>query len=111
MPVTPVEVPPMTVGLGGVFAEALRDVARCPIPVSRCDAHRMLRELRGYAILSGDVGGNPRDIDAVVEAMLSVSALGNAARWWAPEIDVNPLIVGPPGHGAVAVDAVVLHGK
>ena len=41
------------VGLGGVDVEALGDVAMRLAPVSLAEAHAMLDELRGAAVLRG----------------------------------------------------------
>jgi len=99
--------PILTVGLGGVMTEVLRDVSMRPVPVSRAEARCMLAELRGFALLEGFRGAPPADIGALLDAILGLSALADAYRASAPEIDVNPVIVGPVGHGVTAVDAVV----
>jgi acyl-CoA synthetase (NDP forming) len=98
--------PVLTVGLGGIFAELLRDVAQRPVPISRLDARLMLRELRASAVLDGVRGAPAYDEDRVVDAMLSLSAFADAVRDRGPEIEINPLVVHPRGRGAVAVDIV-----
>jgi acetate---CoA ligase (ADP-forming) len=77
--------PMVTVGLGGIPAEALADVAVRVAPVGVADALAMLRELRGAAVLTG-----ARIAPRVVEA------------------EVNPLVA--TAAGAVAVDALVVPG-
>jgi acetate---CoA ligase (ADP-forming) len=99
--------PVLTVGLGGVLTEVLRDVAQRPVPVSRAEARRMLKELRGATVLDGFRGRPPADVEALIETMLGLSALGEAWRDLRPEVDLNPVIVGAAGEGAVAVDALV----
>lgn len=98
--------PVLTVGLGGIFTELLRDVAQRPVPISRLDARLMLRELRAAAVLDGVRGAPAYDEDRVVDAMLSLSAFADAVRDRGPEIELNPLVVHPRGRGAVAVDIV-----
>jgi acyl-CoA synthetase (NDP forming) len=98
--------PVLTVGLGGIFTELLRDVAQRPVPISRLDARLMLRELRASAVLDGVRGAPAYDEDRVVDAMLSLSAFADAVRDRGPEIEINPLVVHPRGRGAVAVDIV-----
>ena len=51
--------PILTVGLGGVLTEVLRDVAQRPVPVSRAEARRMLAELRSGWVLDGFRGRPP----------------------------------------------------
>ena len=72
--------PILTVGLGGVLTEVLRDVAQRPVPVSRAEARRMLKELRSGWVLDGFRGRPPADVDALLDTMLGLSALADAWR-------------------------------
>jgi acyl-CoA synthetase (NDP forming) len=99
--------PILTVGLGGVLTEVLRDVVQRPVPVSRAEARRMLAELRGGWVLEGVRGRPAADVDALLDTMLGLSALADAWRDREPEIDLNPVVVLERGRGAVAVDALV----
>jgi acetate---CoA ligase (ADP-forming) len=96
--------PFLMVGLGGVFVEVLKDVAIRLLPVSESDAMEMLRELRGYKILQGVRGQPPRDIKALARAMTGLSDLFAAHRASLSDLEINPLMVGGEGKGAVAVD-------
>jgi acetate---CoA ligase (ADP-forming) len=99
--------PILTVGLGGVLTEALRDVVQRPVPVSRAEARRMLAELRSGWVLEGFRGRPAADVDALLDTMLGLSAVADAWRDRKPEIDLNPVVVLERGRGAVAVDALV----
>ncbi len=99
--------PILTVGLGGVLTEVLRDVVQRPVPVSRAEARRMLAELRSGSVLDGFRGRPAADVDALLDTMLGLSALADAWRDRRPEIDLNPVVVLERGRGAVAVDALV----
>ena len=55
-------VPALVVGLGGVWTEALDDVAVVPLPASTPRIERALRSLRGAPLLSGSRGRSPADI-------------------------------------------------
>jgi acyl-CoA synthetase (NDP forming) len=99
--------PILTVGLGGVMTEVLRDVSMRTVPVSRVEVRKMLEELRGSALLRGFRGSPPADVEALVDAILGLSALADTYRSSNPEIDLNPVIVGQIGGGVTAVDAVV----
>jgi len=43
----------------------------------------------------------------VIKAVEAVAAFAEAGRGLIEELDVNPLLVMPPGQGAVAVDALI----
>ena len=66
----------------------------------------MINEIQGRAMLDGERGAPPADLDALAEALsrLSVFAHENADRL--ESIDINPFIVMPKG--AVAVDALIV---
>ncbi|MGH7767511.1 MAG: acetate--CoA ligase family protein [Candidatus Binatia bacterium] len=100
--------PLLMVGLGGIFVEVLKDVAIRLLPVSETDAMEMLRELRGYRVLQGVRGQPPRDIKALVRAMTGLSDLFAAHRSFLSDFEINPLMVGGEGEGAVAVDVRVV---
>ena len=96
--------PLVTFGLGGIYVEALRDVAFRVAPFSRREADAMIREIRAHALLEGIRGRPEADTEAIVEALLRVGQLVTDF----PEIvelDINPLIVYEKGRGALALDA------
>lgn len=98
--------PMVMVGLGGVFVEVLKDVAFRICPISERDARDMLDELKGAALLRGARGGEPVNIDAIVDVLLRVGGEGGLLVDGATdvaEIDINPLIVSR--ESAIAVDA------
>ncbi|AZM53867.1 pimeloyl-CoA synthetase [Streptomyces sp. WAC 01529] len=97
--------PTVTVGLGGVLVEVLRDVAVRVPPFGEDQAKAMLRELRGRALLDGVRGAAPADVDALVEVVLRVERLALELGGSLAELDINPLMVLPRGQGAVALDA------
>ncbi len=109
--------PTVLVGIGGVLAEAVADVAIRLVPITRVDAEEMLDQLETQALL-GEFRGEPAvDRQAMVELLLALSDAAGAApddavagAGSAPgevvvAIDLNPLIIsaGRP----VPVDALV----
>jgi acetyl-CoA synthetase (ADP-forming) len=92
------------VGIGGVLAEALADVAFRLVPVERVDAEEMLDDLGARALFGPVRGEPPVDRDALVDVLLALSRLA-ADRPDIVSVDVNPLVVvdGRP----IAVDALV----
>jgi acetyltransferase len=96
--------PFLMVGLGGIFVEVLKDVAIRLLPVNESDTREMLKELRGYKILQGVRGQGPRDIEALIKAMVGLSEIFAAHRDHLSELEINPLMVRAKGAGVAAVD-------
>jgi acyl-CoA synthetase (NDP forming) len=100
------------VGLGGIAVEILNDVALAPAPVSVERARTMIGTLRGAPLLTGARRRPPLDVDAIAAAVASVSWLAVDLGPRLVDLEVNPLIVGRLGEGAVAVDGrATLHPK
>jgi acetate---CoA ligase (ADP-forming) len=99
--------PLVVVGLGGILAEVLDDVAIRLAPVDADEAAAMLHELRGGAVLAGVRGRPGIDRPAVIEAIVRLGHL-LVEDATIVEVDANPLISGPGG--TAAVDALVVVG-
>jgi acyl-CoA synthetase (NDP forming) len=96
-------------GLGGVWVEALRDVAFRLVPLTPRDAHQMVREIRGFPLLEGHRGQPPVDLASLERALLALSAFLEKHPE-VREVDLNPVFAYP--QGCLAVDArVVLDGE
>ncbi|HEV3175324.1 MAG TPA: acetate--CoA ligase family protein [Stellaceae bacterium] len=93
------------VGAGGVLVELIGDVEVALAPLSAETAESMLKRLRVWPLLQGFRGYPRRDIAAVVDALVKLGELAAALEGRLLELDVNPLLVGPEGEGAVAADA------
>jgi acetyltransferase len=99
--------PVIVCGFGGIFVELLKDIAIGIPPVSREQAHCLLQELRGWTLLTGLRGKPPADVDALCDAIVSVSNLAVSLGEQLLALDINPLVVHATNHGVVAVDALV----
>lgn len=95
--------PILMFGLGGIYVEVLKDVSFRMCPVTPEEAREMIGEIRAHALLRGARGEAPSDIEAIVDAICRVSALAMDFDDIA-ELDINPLIVGERGAGAIAAD-------
>jgi acetyltransferase len=95
--------PLVMLGLGGIYVEALKDVAFRVAPFSRQEAAEMMREMRSYKLLLGVRGEARADLAALEDALLKVSQLVTDFREIV-EMDINPLIVFEEGKGAVGID-------
>jgi len=98
--------PMLTLGTGGIFVEVLKDVSMLMVPTTPDAVRRVLMRLRGAALLAGARGREPANIDAIVEAVMGLSALAEDLGESIAEIDVNPLVALPDG--AVVVDALII---
>ena len=100
----PVFGPLVAFGLGGIHVEVLRDVRFRIAPLTDRDADDLLHEIKGAPLLRGYRGHPPADIDALRELLLRVSRLAVDVPEIV-EVDLNPVIALPPGHGCRIVDA------
>jgi acyl-CoA synthetase (NDP forming) len=97
--------PVLMFGLGGIAVEILKDVAFRIVPLEPRDAAQMIREIKGFPMLTGYRNLPPVDLDFLERMVLQVSdfvwAHGEIA-----EMDLNPVIA--HGGGALAADARVI---
>jgi acyl-CoA synthetase (NDP forming) len=89
-------------GLGGVYAEVMRDVAVALAPVDHAEAKRLLLSLRAAPLLQGARGRPHVDLDAAASALAALSHVA-ARHPEIAEIEVNPLLATPAG--ALGLDA------
>jgi acetyltransferase len=78
-------------GLGGIFIEVLKDVSAGLSPISRIEAQRMVRGLKGYELIKGARGKKGVNESLFCDIIQRLSALTMVA----PEIvemDINPLL-------------------
>ncbi len=98
----------LTIGLGGVWTELMKDVRHRLLPVDAAGAEEMLRGLKGYKLLDGYRGAPKADVAAAAKAIEALGAAVLAGGERLREVEINPLLVMQQGRGAVAVDALVL---
>jgi acetyltransferase len=94
--------PVIMAGLGGIWVEALGDVALRLAPFDATEALTMLDELKGRSLLEGSRGRAA--IDRLALAQL-ISALSKwvASASWLEELDANPVIANADGFVIVDV--------
>ncbi len=102
--------PLMMFGLGGTLVEVLKDVSFRLAPMWQISAERMVREIRSFKVLDGFRGNPPSDINAIVDALLRLSALV-CNHPEISELDINPLIVHAQGEGCSVADSRVMLRK
>lgn len=101
--------PVVMFGLGGILVEAMKDVSFRLVPLARRDAREMVREIKGYALLSGYRGYEAADISQLEEYLRHISdfmEVNPGVR----ELELNPIFA--YRDSAIAVDArIVLEEK
>ena len=105
--VDPVFGPVVVVGDGGKYVEALKDCAVLLPPFSQDEVLRALRTLRIAPLLDGVRGDPPLDVAALADIAVAVGQVITGARGAIASVDLNPVMVGAAGEGAIVVDALV----
>jgi acetyltransferase len=104
--------PMLVFGSGGVMVEVFGDVATRHCPVGHAEALEMIDEVKGAKLLRGFRGKPAADVDALADVLVRVSHMAVQLEGELAELDINPLMVLPAGHGVKAVDALaVLRGR
>ncbi|WP_159078728.1 acetate--CoA ligase family protein [Orrella marina] len=102
----PILGPYIMVGIGGIYAEALKDVVFRPAPISDFAASEMLKELKMYSLLTGLRGQLGCDLTELTKIISKVSDLLVEVEQLL-EIDLNPVVVGSKPEQTRVVDALM----
>ncbi len=106
----PVFGPVVMIGAGGKYVEALKDYAVLLPPFNVQQVEAALRGLRMAPLLDGVRGDAPMDVQAFAQIAVSVGRLMVSAGSRIASLDLNPVMVGAVGEGAVVVDALLERG-
>lgn len=104
----PVFGPVVMLGLGGIFAELLKDVTFRRAPFGEAEARRMIAELRAAPVLRGVRGSQAWDIDALANCLARFSRLAASLGEEIESLEVNPFLLLPEGEGGMALDALIV---
>ena len=96
----------LVIGAGGILTELLNDAATLLLPARRDEIESALDKLKVANLING-FRGRSGDRNAVIRAIEAVARFAEAHGELLEELDINPLLVLPPGQGAVAVDALI----
>ena len=91
-------------GFGGVLVELARDVQLAPAPLSREAALELLSGLNYAPVFQGLRGRPPADLERAADVVVRMGWLAADLGPRLVELEINPLILGRAGQGAVAVD-------
>jgi acyl-CoA synthetase (NDP forming) len=101
--------PVVLIGQGGKYVEYLPDVQVMLAPLGRQRALQAIGQLRLARVLGGVRGEPAADIEALADLAVRVGEMV-ATDPGLVAVDVNPVMLGAAGEGAVVVDALVLTG-
>lgn len=79
-------------GLGGIYVELFEDVSFRLAPIDEIEAEEMLKETKGYKILTGYRGMPKGDVEDLKKLLVKVSEI-MAEREDILELDLNPIRV------------------
>ena len=92
-------------GLGGIFAEVLKDVTYRFAPFGVEAAREMVQEIKGAIVMNGYRGKEKLDIEALAQTLSRVSWLLHDHKDRIAEMDINPLFMTPKS--ITAADALI----
>ncbi|MFM7145429.1 MAG: acetate--CoA ligase family protein, partial [Actinomycetales bacterium] len=96
-------IPTLTVGLGGIWTESLRDLAVVPLPATSARIRTALAGLAAAPLLTGARGQASVDLEALCLLAQRIGDLLLAEQLTL--VEANPVILGPSS--AVAVDLLI----
>lgn len=96
--------PVVVLAVGGLLAELVKDRSIRTAPVTAETAREMIAEVPGLDLLRGFRGAPPADLEALADAVVALSTLAARPSLRVLELEVNPLLVLPAGHGVLALD-------
>jgi acetate---CoA ligase (ADP-forming) len=99
--------PVLTFGLGGVLVELLQDTVCALAPITLEDARALIGRIRTAPLLTGYRGGPAHDVEALAQAIASLSEFADRHRDRLRSLEINPLRVMPGCGGVLALDAVI----
>ena len=98
----------LTLAAGGTLTEILEDGQSLLLPTTDSDIRHALGQLKIHPLLSGYRGGEPANIDAIVDAALKLQNFVTDHADEIAEIEINPLIC--TKDRAIIADALLVKG-
>jgi len=97
----------MMFGLGGIYAELIKDTALSLHPLTDVSARELINSVKMAQLLKGYRGMAPYDTKSLEDLLLRISALVEDNPQ-ITEMDLNPVKVQPDGKGYWVVDARIM---
>ena len=104
--IDPVFGPFIVFGLGGIYAEAIKDVAFVEAPANKKMVVEMIKRLKSSKIFEGD-RGIKINYDSLVDTIVKLSNFIYAHKDHVKEIEMNPVIVNEKN--VIGLDALIIN--
>ena len=104
--IDPVFGPIVMFGLGGIYAEVMKDIAFAEAPLSEKIAEKMIASLKGRDLFYGTRGQLSVDIKSLVKLIVSMSNFIAANSDKVDQVEMNPVLVSEKQ--IIALDALII---
>jgi acyl-CoA synthetase (NDP forming) len=104
--IDPVFGPIVMFGLGGIYAEVMKDIVFAEAPVSKQKAEQMILSLKSKDIFFGARGKPPVDINSLLNAIINLSNFIAANSDKVDQVEMNPILVSEAE--VIALDALII---
>ena len=104
--IDPVFGPIVMFGLGGIYAEVMKDIVFAEAPVNREKAEKMISSLKSKEIFYGARGKPPVDINSLLNAIVNLSNFIAANLDKVDQVEMNPILVSETE--VIALDALII---
>ena len=104
--IDPVFGPIVMFGLGGIYAEVMKDIAFAEAPLSEKKAEKMIASLKGRDLFYGTRGQLSVDIKSLVKLIVSMSNFIAANSDKVDQVEMNPVLVSEKQ--IIALDALII---
>ncbi|MDC0457326.1 acetate--CoA ligase family protein [Alphaproteobacteria bacterium] len=104
--IDPVFGPIVMFGLGGIYAEVMKDIAFAEAPLSNEQAEKMILSLKGKDLFYGARGQSSTDIKSLIKVIVSLSNFIAANSDQVDQVEMNPLLV--TENQIIALDALII---
>jgi hypothetical protein len=95
----------LSIAAGGTFTELIKDTTSLIIPIEKDEILKALEKLRIYSLINGYRGNSKANLDAIIDAIMSIQNFVIDNSKSIEEIEVNPLICGR--EKAIAADLLL----
>tara|TARA_B110000037_G_scaffold278_1_gene298 strand:+ start:3074 stop:5158 length:2085 start_codon:yes stop_codon:yes gene_type:complete len=104
--IDPVFGPIVMFGLGGIYAEVMKDIAFAEAPLSKEKAEKMILSLKGKDLFRGARGQSSIDIKPLIEVIVRLSNFIAANSDQVDQVEMNPMLVNEKK--ITALDALII---
>ena len=104
--IDPVFGPIVMFGLGGIYAEVMKDIVFAEAPVSKQKAEQMILSLKSKDIFYGARGKPPIEISSLLNAIINLSNFIAANSDKVDQVEMNPILVSETE--VIALDALII---